>query len=191
MDYTAENHLGAKLAHFREEAQMSQARLCELMDRQGFCIKPYTISRWESGVSNPSVEEFLALCDILHVRDIRGAFAAKRTLRLYELPVSAGGGVYLNGEDFCELEVDASVPAEADYALRVRGDSMSPRFVDNQIIFIKKQEELIPGEIGIFLLSGESYVKKLGQGALLSLNPAYAPIPIGDASFKVLGKVIA
>ena len=36
------------------------------------------------------------------------------------------------------------------------------------------------GEIGIFLLNGDGYIKRLGHGELLSLNPNYAPIPLHD-----------
>ena len=36
------------------------------------------------------------------------------------------------------------------------------------------------GEVGIFLLNGEGYIKRLGDRELLSLNPKYGPIALHD-----------
>lgn len=50
-------------------------------------------------------------------------------------------------------------------------------------------DEIDPGDIGIFLMDGESYVKKLGDGKLISLNPKYDNIPL-TADSKCMGKVV-
>ena len=89
------------------------------------------------------------------------------------------------------IEVDNTVPSLADYAVRVSGNSMQPRFVDQQIIFIHEQPVLEEGEIGIFCLNNDTYLKKLGKGCLISLNPEYDPIPIQDHdNFRVFGRVV-
>ena len=68
---------------------------------------------------------------------------------------------------------------------------MTPRFVDRQIVFVRRQHRLEVGEIGIFGLNGDSYVKKLGRGVLLSLNSHYKPIRIREFdSFHIFGKVV-
>ena len=119
------------------------------------------------------------------------AYGSYLFIKLYDIPVAAGTGSFLDSASYEEFAVDDSVPKEADFAVRVSGDSMTPRFVDRQIIFIKKQKSLNPGEIGIFELDGDAYVKKLGYGELLSLNPQYKPIRIHeDASFHIFGKVV-
>lgn len=121
--------------------------------------------------------------------------AQKRKLLFYDIPVSAGRGQFLDS-DRCEWrEVGRDVPAEADYAVRIAGDSMEPRYEDRQWIFVHEQQDIDPGEIGIFLYDGESYCKKLGEAdgkpALFSLNPQYSPIMITlFESFHVLGKVV-
>lgn len=115
----------------------------------------------------------------------------QRYIKLYDIPVAAGFGEYLDSDSYVDLEVDETVPEEASFAVRVSGDSMSPRFVDNQIIFIKQQQMLDIGDIGIFELAGNAYIKKLGRGELISLNTRYKPIPIHEYdSFHILGKVI-
>ena len=117
--------------------------------------------------------------------------AARGMIRLFDTPVAAGSGMFLDGDSWTELEADETVPEDADFAVRVRGDSMEPRFVDGQVIFIKKRRSLEIGEIGIFELNGDSYVKKLGRGELLSLNPRYEPIKIREFdSFNVFGRVV-
>lgn len=184
-------NLGRKLYEVRENACISRAQLVERLNEKGFDVKAYTISKWETGASKPSVEAFLAICDICQVVDIRQAFAGKRLLRLYDIPVSAGLGNYLTDGTYEMIDVDNTVPDMADYAVRVSGDSMIPRFVDRQIIFIHAQLTLDEGEIGIFCLNNETYIKKLGKGCLISLNPKYNPIPIRDNDdLRVFGKVV-
>ncbi len=114
-----------------------------------------------------------------------------RVFRLYDISVSAGTGTYLDGEHFEEMTADELIPRGADYAVRVSGDSMEPRFHDGQIVFIKEQQTLEDGEIGIFALGGASYLKKLLGGALISLNPRYEPIALREYDdFHIFGKVI-
>jgi phage repressor protein C with HTH and peptisase S24 domain len=48
------------------------------------------------------------------------------------------------------LEVDDTVPDVVDFEVRVSGDSMTPRFCDGQVIFIKEKPTVEVGEIGIF-----------------------------------------
>ena len=183
--------LGRKLVEVREAANLSRAQLVELLGQRGIDVKAYTIGKWETGASNPSVETFLAICDICRVMDIRETFAGKRLMRLYDMPVSAGQGNYLATGDHEMIEVDSTIPHTADYALRISGDSMMPRFVDQQIIFIHEQPSLDEGEIGIFCLNNDVYLKKLGRGCLISLNSSYEPIPIGEYDdIRVFGKVV-
>ena len=191
MNKFVENKLGNKLLEVREAAKLSRTQLVDLLKKRDLDVKSYTICKWETGVSNPTVEAFLAICDICRVMDIRQTFASKRLLRLYDIPVSAGLGNYLDGSNYEMIEVDDLVPDSADYAVRVNGDSMMPRFVDQQIIFIHEQPALDEGEIGIFCLNNDAYLKKLGRGCLISLNSEYDLIPIREHDdLKVFGKVV-
>ena len=116
----------------------------------------------------------------------------KRTISLYDLPVSAGTGVYL----FDSVATDIAIPdnaktAEADYALRISGDSMEPKYHDRDVLLIQECEQIEPGELGIFVLDGEGYFKKFGGDCLISLNPFYAPIMLRDFNdIRCCGRVI-
>jgi len=119
-----------------------------------------------------------------------------RSIPLYDLPVSAGTGQFLDSDRYELIEVDEAVPLDATFAVRISGDSMEPRFTHGQIIYIKPQQTLEPGEIGIFLHNGEALCKELGdnngQIALISLNPEYAPRVVGvQDELRVMGKVVA
>ena len=116
----------------------------------------------------------------------------KRTISLYDLPVSAGTGVYL----FDSVATDIAIPdngktADADYALRISGDSMEPKYHDRDVLLIQECEQIEPGELGIFVLDGEGYFKKFGGDCLISLNPFYAPIMLRDfTDIRCCGRVI-
>ena len=114
-----------------------------------------------------------------------------RVFRLYDLPVSAGTGMYLDSSDYEEITADDLIPDDMDFAVRIRGDSMEPQYHDGQIIFIREQETLDNGEIGIFYLNGDAYLKKLQNNRLVSLNAKYKPITFQEHDeFRIFGKVI-
>ena len=47
------------------------------------------------------------------------------------------------------------------------------------------------GEIGIFIINGDAYVKELGYGKLISHNEKYKPIPFkSDDSIYCCGRVL-
>lgn len=114
-----------------------------------------------------------------------------RPIRYYQKTASAGPGQILfddpaidridipNTNDYCKVA----------YAVGVNGDSMEPDYQDGDILLIEPATDLQIGEVGIFYVDGKSYVKKLGDGELISLNPAYDPIPL-DVYSRCMGRVI-
>lgn len=112
-------------------------------------------------------------------------------LPLFLLPTSAGTGVFLDSDDYDIVQFN-NVPHGANFAVKVKGDSMEPSFCDDDIVFVKQQQDLEDGEIGIFQYGGEGYIKKLDKinHSLISLNPAYKPIVINNDRFRIIGKVL-
>lgn len=66
---------------------------------------------------------------------------------------------------------------------------MEPEFSNGDILLIEMTEEIDAGEIGIFIVDNESFIKKSGNRELISLNPDYKNIPLTKNS-KCMGKVI-
>lgn len=121
----------------------------------------------------------------------------KKKARLIKIPfyadrVSAGLGMHLESNDYTEISVAENEKTKrADFALRVSGDSMEPRYHDGDIILIENNPNIEIGELGIFICDGEGYFKKFGGDSLVSLNEKYAPIPISQfGSFSCRGTVI-
>lgn len=106
-----------------------------------------------------------------------------RTLPLYNTPVSAGIGEFLDNNDVTTIRVkNTGKVTEASYALRVNGDSMMPDYSDGDILIIKEQNSVMDGELGIFVCDGQGYFKKFGKDRLVSLNPNYDDIMLSDFS---------
>ncbi|WP_124099498.1 S24 family peptidase [Ruminococcus sp. Marseille-P6503] len=113
-------------------------------------------------------------------------------IEYYSLPVSAGTGVDLDGCEKGMLEVEETqLTLHANFALRVSGNSMEPVFHNGDIVLIASQPSVEIGEIGIFILNGEGFIKKFGGDCLISLNPDYDDIPLNEYnSIYCRGKVI-
>ena len=80
--------------------------------------------------------------------------------------------------------------------IKVNGNSMEPTFKSGQNIIVKKDIEVTPGEIGVFLhkVTGECYVKRLkhknGKFILSSDNSDYEDKEVLSENIVCCGKVI-
>ncbi len=114
---------------------------------------------------------------------------SRRSINLYDLPVSAGTGAYLFESEGAvrregHLDImattinipDNAETSEADFALRIKGNSMEPKYRDGDVLLIAECDSVEYGELGIFTLDGDGYFKKFGGDRLISLNPEYADI---------------
>lgn len=118
-----------------------------------------------------------------------------RERKVFYTTVSAGTGSFLDGEDY-EMYTSPDIPEEASFGVYVSGDSMEPRYHNEELIWIEQTEQLEDGEIGIFYLDGNAYVKKFQNNEngtyLVSLNKKYDPVPVTENnSFKIFGRVLS
>lgn len=101
----------------------------------------------------------------------------KRRILLYDLPVSAGCGVFLDDDAATEITIpDTAKSSDADFALKISGDSMEPKYRNGDHLLVRATDSIEIGEIGVFVLDGEGFVKVYGGDRLISLNSAYSPI---------------
>jgi len=120
---------------------------------------------------------------------------ARRKIYLYDMPVSAGTGVYLDEALAEEIAVpDTPKTQEADFALRISGNSMEPRYHDGDVLLIQNCDAVEVGELGIFVLDGSGYFKIFGGDRLISMNPEYGDILLKDfdditCTGRVIGKL--
>ena len=121
-----------------------------------------------------------------------GEFTSLAKIRYYSLSASAGTGNFLDSDLAEELLVPESAEAEqADFVISVSGDSMEPTYHDGDKVFVEKCDAVDVGEVGIFVVNGDSYIKELGSKCLISHNEKYKPIRIGENdSVYCYGRVI-
>lgn len=104
-------------------------------------------------------------------------------LPLFDLPVSAGSGVYLDGESSENIRIEYSEKTrDADFALRISGNSMMPKYSDGDVILVNSTISPKIGELGIFVCDGQGYFKKFGGDRLISLNPEYKDMLLSSFS---------
>lgn len=116
----------------------------------------------------------------------------KRSVLLYDLPVSAGPGVYLDDTTAEEITIPNNEKTQmADFALRISGNSMEPKFHDGDVLLVQNTEAVEVGELGVFILDGNGYFKKYGGDCLISLNPEYGDILLKEYAEAVCcGRVV-
>lgn len=100
--------------------------------------------------------------------------APARVIPLYLSPAAAGFASPAFGDDFDYIEVGGEVPAFADFAVKIDGDSMEPYIMDGSTVYVNG-DPLANGDIGIFFYDGDTFCKQYyrdqnGNVRLLSLN---------------------
>ena len=195
--------IGERIKHFRKLAGLTQE---DAAQKAG--VTNATITRYEKGIiDNIPRDRISALacafgCDPAELmgwtRNVEPTTAVPdslqkllTTLPLYDLPVSAGTGTWImDGDDYEYVEFE-NVPKGAEFALRVRGNSMEPMYSDGDTIFVKTQVIVDSWQAGVFCLNGEGYLKMLQGRYLVSSNKEYDPIPITDYdNFFCFGRVV-
>lgn len=119
-------------------------------------------------------------------------------LSVYDQPSAAGLGNYLDEpESHIEQYPPSVLPDGIDFGIVISGDSMEPKIHNGGTVFVKAQLSIEPGKIGIFVLNGQAYCKKLmvdrenQQVRLVSLNPKYDDIIVGEFDeLRTVGRVL-
>ena len=119
----------------------------------------------------------------------------KEIVDLYEFlaPVSAGFGIDLSDLDGAiHTKVVSNVyTTQAAFIVRVDGESMAPRFHHGDKLLVQETDDTEVGEIGIWFVNGKHYVKKKGEGKLISLNRMFPDIyPEDTYEQRCQGRVI-
>jgi phage repressor protein C with HTH and peptisase S24 domain len=214
------SEIGDTLKRLRTAAGFSQPEVAALFAEHGLPVHFTAISKWEKGNTQPNAEQLLLLCSLYDVRDLSEFGATEKLnqtglqrlreydsllrgdkrfvvqklhkIRLFDLPASAGLGNYADSDDFEEIEVpEDEVPNDADYCVRVSGDSMEPLYHDGEIVYVAECDVVSVGEVGIFALNGDVFIKRLGKGKLVSENKEYAPIVLREYDdVRTFGRVV-
>lgn len=116
--------------------------------------------------------------------------ATTRIIQYFQ-SVSAGTGQVIFDDVYSERITIPDIPKyrRVAYAVKVCGYSMEPLYTDGDMLLIEPTCSIDVGEIGIFNVDGQAYVKKLGERELISLNAGYGNIDLTDDS-RCMGRVV-
>lgn len=143
----------------------------------------------------------------------KSAAAAAITIPTSFIKAAAGVGNFMDEENFEYREYpESAVPAGTDFALFVDGESMSPIYINGQVVFVQQCETVRPGQVGIFSIDNEVVIKIYDeqepdescaeeftdssgfvhpQVVLRSYNSEWEPRPISPyQEFHVYGRVL-
>lgn len=174
-----------------------------------------TISRWESGdIANMKRDKIMALSKALQlspavIMEWDDSYSpipyldnlspiTKTKFALFD-GIAAGEPRYI--PDGVELYVESTTKINADYALKVHGDSMiGARIHDGDYVFIRIQPEVENGEIAAVRIGDSATLKRVyfyREKSLLILkaeNPEYEDMIYQDSELEdvqILGKAVA
>ena len=101
---------------------------------------------------------------------------------LYEEAAAAGVGAPML--DYAENEMvyvlQENVPHGTDGIIHVNGRSMEPTFRDGSYVYVDSSATVLPGQVGIFIVNGEAFIKEYQPDGLHSHNTRYKTIYTGE-----------
>jgi phage repressor protein C with HTH and peptisase S24 domain len=109
-----------------------------------------------------------------------------------ELGAAAGFGAALGEAQGEQMVLLADRDTErADEVITVCGCSMEPTFLDGERVLVQHTKELREGEIGIFLVDNEGFIKEYRKDGLHSHNPEYRTMTFREGqTVRCIGRVI-
>lgn len=193
-------NLAKNLRYLRLKNGFSQNYIA---DRLGY--KSYTtIQKWEMGTSEPSISTLERLSklynvdmDTMYTSDLEDTRSKdKKSHKDVPLLGDIAAGKPILAEENIEDYFSIDNKIKADFALRIKGDSMvGAGIFPGDIVFIRKQDCIENGEIGAILIENEATLKKFykeeGTVILQAENDNYKPIILHNGYVKILGKLAA
>lgn len=176
------NDIGRRISEMRRERGYNQEQLAEMA-----LLNRVTLARYETGVIEPGA---LALSRIADALNVSADELLCRSEKLPPFLPVLKSSVPIVGEIACGTPIHAQQNIEgyadlpdgisADFALRCKGDSMSPTFENGDVVLIRQQPDVLPGQIAAVGINGEAALKRIykQENGLLCVsdNPAYTPM---------------
>ena len=196
--------IGKKIKHYRNQRGYTQGTLAEKAN-----ISRSYLGDIEGDRYNPSVSTLQDLSRALNIDAsllLGNSLGAETPLKGVKIPVLgkiiAGIPVDAITDILDYEEITPELAKTGDFfALQITGDSMAPKFLENDIVIVKKQSDIDSGDIAIVLVNGDDatvkQVQKKKDGIVLqAYNPAafeaqfYTNQEIEELPIEILGKVI-
>ena len=177
------------LRYLRKQAQHSQEYLAKQLNYKSFT----TIQKWEDGTSKPSYAVIAKIASIYNV-SVNDMMEKDLTIQIPTVPIL---GTVRGGEPiYAQQQIQGYEPVEPQetnngeyFYLEVVGDSMkNDRILPGDILYVRKQNTLNNGEIGIVLVDDEATVKRVYfKNNTLILQPSndnYQPLVFDEQQLQ-------
>lgn len=198
-----------RLKYLMDAKNLKQSDIIERVNAMGEYISKSALSQYVNGQSTPDQRKLTILSKALDVsevwlmgygdtelRNIKNiVFFKPSTKKIPVIGTIAAGEPILAVENIEEY-IDLDEKISADFALRVKGDSMvGANIFDGDIVFIRKQSDVDDGEIAAVIIDDSATLKRVfkfeNQVILRAENPKYKPILLnGDKSVYIVGKAV-
>lgn len=188
--------ISREIKRLRAERGISQK---ELGRRLG--VGQSTVAMWESGKNSPEYKTLLRIAEIFSIGVAELAGDGSAGFRVPVLGRVQAGIPRTAAEDVIGYEeISPEMTRSGEFfALRIRGESMEPRFLDGDTVIVRRQSSVDNGEIAIVLVNNEDATCKKfyrhNDGiSLVSLNPKFPPMffsaeELQNTKIEILGKV--
>lgn len=196
--------IGKKLKMLRSKSDLSLDELATNLNKsvskeeeQYIMFNKGKLSKWENDREEPKLSALKYVADFYDV-SVDSIISDKDNHDL-GIPligtIAAGTPIFAdqNIEDY--FTIDSRI--NADFCLRIQGDSMIDAGINNDdIVFIRQQPTLEVGEIGVIQIGEEATLKRFYRtNDSIILQPAnsnYLPqVYTSDSDIKILGKLVA
>ncbi|MDO5300973.1 MAG: S24 family peptidase [Tissierellia bacterium] len=196
-----------RLKDLRESEGLNKKELSEALK-----FSPSIISMYEAGNRKPSIENLEIIADFFNVdvdyllgkttytmrsaqkiSDPNVLLFEKTDKKIPLVRMIAAEAPFLADENIVGY-IDISEKIQADFALRIVGDTMiNANIFDGDIVFVRQQHEVEDGEIAAVLIDGKATLKRVykigGVVQLRAENPRYSPMTLENMNdVLILGK---
>lgn len=189
---------GGSQASFAKAAGLTEGRVSQLLDpNQSFGERSAKNIASELRLGDRYFEEGFGLSATLHVQsNVEPALELKKSRRVpITGSVRGGDDGYLVQDTVPDGWVEYWTGDPQAYALRIKGDSMHPRYRAGEFVVVTPSIEAQPGrDVVVKLHNGKCLLKELNwirgdEIQLLSINNGYAPMTIPKEEVECICRV--
>lgn len=183
----AEPEASERALHIAKLYDLASAREKEIID---LMLKPY-----EEKLASAAPETGKVVAFPKKKKPRKDGF---EDLDVYDQPAAAGLGNYLDVPVSRQEQYPAGyIPKGTSFGVLISGESMQPRIANGATAFVQATPAVDNGEVGVFVLNGQSYCKMLvidrerREVRLRSVNPRYDDIVVGEGDeLRTIGRVL-
>ena len=193
--------IGTYIKDLRVSKNLTQEELGKIVG-----VQRAAVQKWESGATqNLKRTTIQKLADFFGVSPANFVGNEQPNPKGVKIPVlgyvRAGVPIDAVEEILDYEEITQEMAAQGEhFGLKIKGDSMEPKFSDGDVVIVRKQSNVDNSDIAVVLVNGnEATVKKIKKSvdgiALIPTNPAYDikfynNSEIESLPISIIGKVV-